>query len=198
MLDPAFVRDNPDAVRERLAARGKRMDAELEALAALESERRALIPKVEELKRQQNASGEEVARAKKAGQDASHLFAANKARGAEIKTLEAELDGIETHDCFTTTEYMAIDHFGITPPGESWRAIEGGDIEVGGRIPVNPSGGLIGTGHPVGATGVRMALDCYKQVTGTAGEYQVPDARTFATLNIGGSGTTIVSLVIGR
>ena len=67
MLDPAFVRDNPDAVRERLAARGKRMDAELDALAALESERRALIPKVEELKRQQNASGEEVARAKKAG-----------------------------------------------------------------------------------------------------------------------------------
>jgi seryl-tRNA synthetase len=95
MLDPAFVRDNPDAVRERLAARGKRLDAELDALAALEGERRTLIPKVEELKRQQNASGEEVARAKKAGQDASHLFAANKARGAEIKTLEAELDGIE-------------------------------------------------------------------------------------------------------
>jgi acetyl-CoA C-acetyltransferase len=109
-----------------------------------------------------------------------------------------ELDGIETHDCFTTTEYMAIDHFGITPPGESWRAIEAGDIEIGGRIPVNPSGGLIGAGHPVGATGVRMTLDCCKQVTGTAGDYQVDGARTFATLNIGGSGTTIVSLVIGR
>ena len=108
-----------------------------------------------------------------------------------------ELDGIETHDCFTTTEYMAIDHFGITPPGESWRAIESGDIELGGRLPVNPSGGLIGAGHPVGATGVRMALDCFKQVTGTAGDYQVDGARTFATLNIGGSGTTIVSLVIG-
>jgi acetyl-CoA C-acetyltransferase len=109
-----------------------------------------------------------------------------------------ELDGIETHDCFTTTEYMAIDHFGITPPGESWRAIEAGEIEIDGRIPVNPSGGLIGTGHPVGATGVRMALDCWKQVTDTAGEYQVAGARTLATLNIGGSGTTIVSLVIGR
>jgi acetyl-CoA C-acetyltransferase len=109
-----------------------------------------------------------------------------------------ELDGIETHDCFTTTEYMAIDHFGITPPGESWRAVEAGDIEIGGRIPVNPSGGLIGTGHPVGATGVRMALDCFKQVTGTAGDYQVDGAQTFATLNIGGSGTTIVSLVVGR
>jgi acetyl-CoA C-acetyltransferase len=109
-----------------------------------------------------------------------------------------ELDGIETHDCFTTTEYMAIDHFGITPPGESWRAIEAGDIEIGGRMPVNPSGGLIGTGHPVGATGVRMALDSCRQVTGTAGDYQVEGARTFATLNIGGSGTTIVSLVIGK
>jgi acetyl-CoA C-acetyltransferase len=118
-------------------------------------------------------------------------------RRAGVSGVE-QLDGIETHDCFTTTEYMAIDHFGITRPGESWRAIEGGDIEIGGRIPVNPSGGLIGTGHPVGATGVRMALDCCKQVTGTAGDYQVPGARTFATLNIGGSGTTIVSLVIGR
>jgi seryl-tRNA synthetase len=96
MIDPAFVRDHLDTVRERIAARGMRMDADLDALAALEAERRALIPKVEELKRQQNASGEEVARAKKAGQDASHLFAANKARGAEIKALEAELDGIES------------------------------------------------------------------------------------------------------
>ena len=81
MLDPAFVRDHLDVVRETLAARGTRMDAELDALAALDAERRTLIPKVEDLKRQQNASGEEVARAKKAGQDVSHLFAANKARG---------------------------------------------------------------------------------------------------------------------
>ena len=108
------------------------------------------------------------------------------------------IDGIETHDCFTSTEYMAIDHFGITPPGESWRAIEAGDIEIGGRIPVNPSGGLIGLGHPVGATGVRMLLDCFKQVTGTAGDYQVEGAENFATLNVGGSATTTVSFVVGR
>jgi acetyl-CoA C-acetyltransferase len=108
------------------------------------------------------------------------------------------IDGIETHDCFTSTEYMAIDHFGITPPGESWRAIESGDIEIGGRIPVNPSGGLIGLGHPVGATGVRMLLDCYKQVTGQAGGYQVEGAENFATLNVGGSATTTVSFVVGR
>ena len=109
-----------------------------------------------------------------------------------------EIDGIETHDCFTTTEYMAIDHFGITAPGESWKAIEDGRIAFSGEIPVNPSGGLIGLGHPVGATGVRQLLDCYKQVTGTAGEYQVAGAKTFATLNIGGSCTTSVSFVVGR
>ena len=95
MLDPVFVRDHLDIVRAKLAARGTRMDAELDALAALDAERRTLIPRVEELKRQQNASGEEVARAKKAGQDASHLFAANKARGGEIKTRETELDALE-------------------------------------------------------------------------------------------------------
>lgn len=118
-------------------------------------------------------------------------------RRAELAGVDA-IDGIETHDCFTTTEYMAIDHFGITAPGESWRAIEDGSIERGGRIPVNPSGGLIGLGHPVGATGVRMVLDAYKQVTGQAGDYQVDDARTFATLNVGGSATTTVSFVVQR
>jgi acetyl-CoA C-acetyltransferase len=109
-----------------------------------------------------------------------------------------DVDAIETHDCFTSTEYMAIDHFGITAPGESWKAIESGDIEMGGRIPVNPSGGLIGLGHPVGTTGVRMVLDSFKQVTTNAGDYQVEGAQNVVTLNIGGSATTTVSFVIGR
>jgi len=108
------------------------------------------------------------------------------------------IDGIETHDCFTTSEYMAIDHFGLTAPGESWKAVEDGSIAIGGRCPINPSGGLIGAGHPVGATGVRQLLDAYKQVTGTAGDYQVEGAKNFATLNIGGSGTTAVSFIVGH
>ncbi len=107
------------------------------------------------------------------------------------------LDGIETHDCFTPSEYLAIDHFGITQPGESWKAVEAGVLEKDGSTPVNPSGGLIGGGHPVGATGVRMVVDAAKQVTGTAGDYQVEGARTFGTLNIGGSTTTTVSFVVG-
>jgi acetyl-CoA C-acetyltransferase len=107
------------------------------------------------------------------------------------------LDVIETHDCFTTSEYMALDHFGLTPPGQSWRAIEEGVIEMGGQLPVNPSGGLLGCGHPVGATGVRQVLDAYKQVAGKAGDYQVENARRAATLNIGGAATTNVCLIIG-
>jgi acetyl-CoA C-acetyltransferase len=107
------------------------------------------------------------------------------------------LDGIETHDCFTTSEYMAIDHFGLTAPGESWKAVEEGVIALGGKLPVNPSGGLIGCGHPVGATGVRQLLDAYLQTTGQAGAYQIDGARTIATLNIGGSGTTSCVFVVG-
>jgi acetyl-CoA C-acetyltransferase len=127
-----------------------------------------------------------------------HLRAAieDAYRRARIPGPEA-LDAIETHDCFTISEYAALDHFGITPPGESWRAIEDGTIEPGGRLPVNPSGGLIGCGHPVGATGVRMLVDASRQLTGTAGDCQVEGARTVATLNFGGSFTTVVSFVVG-
>jgi len=107
------------------------------------------------------------------------------------------IDGIETHDCFTTSEYMAIDHFGITAPGESWKAVEAGWLEIDGKHPINPSGGLIGAGHPVGATGVRQLLDAHLQVTGQAGDYQVEGARNFQTLNIGGSGTTSLSFIVG-
>jgi acetyl-CoA C-acetyltransferase len=108
-----------------------------------------------------------------------------------------DLDGLETHDCFTITEYMAIDHIGLTAPGESWKAIEEGRIALDGDFPINPSGGLIGLGHPVGATGVRMLLDCARQVTGQAGDYQVNGARNMATFNLGGSTTTCVSFVVG-
>ena len=109
----------------------------------------------------------------------------------------AQIDAIETHDCFTTTEYMAIDHFGITAPGESWKAVESGSIEFGGRLPINPSGGLIGGGHPVGATGARMLHDACRQVTATAGDFQVAGAKRVQTLNIGGSCGTVVSFVVG-
>ena len=107
-----------------------------------------------------------------------------------------DLDLIETHDCMTPSEYLAIDHFGITAPGESWKAIEEGALERTGAIPMNPSGGLIGGGHPVGATGARMLLDVTKQVSGSAGDYQVEGASRAATLNIGGSTATVASFIV--
>ncbi|MEZ5569357.1 MAG: acetyl-CoA acetyltransferase [Halioglobus sp.] len=107
------------------------------------------------------------------------------------------VDGMETHDCFTITEYMAIDHSGLTAPGESWKAVAEGRIRRDGDFPINASGGLIGLGHPVGATGVRMLLDCAKQVRGDAGPCQIDGARTMLTFNVGGSTTTCASFVVG-
>jgi acetyl-CoA C-acetyltransferase len=106
------------------------------------------------------------------------------------------VDVAEVHDCFSISEYVAIDHLGLTDPGESWKAVEDGTIASGGQLPLNPSGGLLGLGHPVGATGVRMALDAWKQVTDDAGDYQVEGARTAATVNVGGSFATAVSLIV--
>ncbi len=93
---------------------------------------------------------------------------------------------------------MAIDHFGLTAPGQSWQAVEDGSIEPLGRCPVNMSGGLIGCGHPVGATGARMLWDAARQVTGQAGDSQIAAAQRVQTLNIGGSCATVVSFVVQR
>ncbi|WP_127106924.1 acetyl-CoA acetyltransferase [Pararhodobacter zhoushanensis] len=114
---------------------------------------------------------------------------------AGITGIEA-VSGVETHDCFTTTEYIAIDHLGLTAPGQSWQAVEDGTIEHGGRCPVNMSGGLIGCGHPVGATGTRMLRDAARQVLGQAGALQIEGARRMQTVNIGGSFGTVVSFVV--
>ena len=99
MLDPAFVRERLDEVRQGLRRRGLDPDAELKAFLDLDAERRALLPEVEGLKREQNAASEEVGRAKREGRDVSDIFAANKARGQRIKELEkrvAEIDEART------------------------------------------------------------------------------------------------------
>lgn len=108
-----------------------------------------------------------------------------------------DIDVFETHDCFTSSEYAAISAFGITAPGEEYTAVENGVIAFDGKKPINPSGGLIGCGHPVGASGTRMFLDLYKQVTGTAGGYQIKGAKNGMMLNIGGSATTNYTFIIG-
>ena len=95
MLDPNFVRDNLEAVQTGMANRGLAVTAELQQLATAESHRRRLIPQIEGLKREQNTSGDQVARAKRQKEDASHLFEAAKQRTQKIKQLEVELDAAE-------------------------------------------------------------------------------------------------------
>lgn len=109
-----------------------------------------------------------------------------------------DIDFFETHDCFTSSEYAAISAFGITDPGKEYEAVENGTIAFDGAKPINPSGGLIGCGHPVGASGARMFLDLYKQVTGNAGGYQLKKADNGMMLNIGGSATTNYVFIVGK
>jgi seryl-tRNA synthetase len=95
MLDPSLVRDHFDQVAARLETRGGNLADSLAALRAVEAERRRLLPTVENLKREQNASGEAIAKAKKEGLDPSAVFAANKARAAQIKVLDAEIAEVD-------------------------------------------------------------------------------------------------------
>ena len=109
-----------------------------------------------------------------------------------------DIDVFETHDCFTSSEYAAISAFGLAEPGKEYLAVEEGVTAFDGKKPINPSGGLIGCGHPVGASGARMFLDLYKQVTGQAGRYQVSGVNNAMMLNIGGSATTNYVFVVGN
>ena len=95
MIDPAFIREHLDEARTGFRNRGLDPEAILGPFAELDATRRAQILEVENLKREQNAAGEEVARAKKQGLDPSAVFAANKARGQRIKQLEAALEEVE-------------------------------------------------------------------------------------------------------
>ena len=109
-----------------------------------------------------------------------------------------DIDVFETHDCFSSSEFAAISAFGICEPGKECEAVENGVIDFDGAKPINPSGGLIGCGHPVGGSGARMFVDLYKQVTGKAGNYQVKGAKNGMMLNIGGSATTNYVFIIGK
>ena len=113
MLDPAFVRDNPETVRAAFANRGLDANAELADLAALEAERRRAIPELEALKRAQNDGSAEVARTKKQGLDATHLFDAGKARGQQIKALEAKLEAVEARRTALLTTLPNVPHASV-------------------------------------------------------------------------------------
>ncbi|TJY69096.1 thiolase domain-containing protein [Arthrobacter sp. CAU 1506] len=97
-----------------------------------------------------------------------------------------DLDLAEVHDCFTIAELIMYEVMGLTAAGEGRRAIEEGTVYRGGKLPVNLSGGLKAKGHPVGATGVSQHVVSAMQLSGTAGDMQLPGARRAAVHNMGG------------
>jgi acetyl-CoA acyltransferase len=98
-----------------------------------------------------------------------------------------DLDVVEVHDAFTICEIVHYEGLGLCSPGEGGRLIEEGATELGGRIPVNPSGGLLAKGHPVGASGVAQVVEIVWQLRGEAGKRQVNNPRVGLAQIMGGS-----------
>jgi len=103
---------------------------------------------------------------------------------------------VEVHDCFTIAEIMATEALGLFEPGDGGPAVERGVTALGGRIPVNTSGGLKAKGHPVGATGVAQVAEIVAQLRGEAGQRQVQGARLGLAQNMGGSGGSSIVHVL--
>jgi acetyl-CoA C-acetyltransferase len=110
----------------------------------------------------------------------------------------ADVDVAELHDAFTILEIAESEHAGFFAKGEGAQALAAGETRIGGKLPINPSGGLKARGHPVGATGVAQAAELVWQLRGEAGERQVKNAQTGFTLNFGGFGNNVVALVLRR
>jgi acetyl-CoA C-acetyltransferase len=98
-----------------------------------------------------------------------------------------DLSFVETHDCFTIAELIEYEAMGLTAEGQGARAVMDGWTQKDGKLPINPSGGLKAKGHPIGATGVSMHALCAMQLTGTAGDLQVKNARLGGIFNMGGT-----------
>jgi acetyl-CoA acetyltransferase len=102
-----------------------------------------------------------------------------------------DLDVIELHDCFTAHELIAVEDLGLCPKGEGGRMAVEGVTALGGKIPVNPSGGLLSKGHPIGATGVAQLVELVWQLRGECGKRQVEGARVALSHNGGGIGSVL-------
>ena len=112
-------------------------------------------------------------------------------------TLE-DLGFAEVHDCFTSAEMLTYEAMGLTPRGEGEVAIKEGWTAADGKLPVNRSGGLKSKGHPLGATGVSMHIIAAMQLTGTAGDMQLPDPKLAGVFNMGGSAVSNYVSVLER
>lgn len=109
-----------------------------------------------------------------------------------------DIDVAELHDAFTILEIAESEHAGFFPKGKGAKALAAGETRIGGKLPINPSGGLKARGHPVGATGVAQVVELVWQLRGEAGERQVKKAANGFSLNFGGFGNNVLAFVLRR
>jgi acetyl-CoA C-acetyltransferase len=109
-----------------------------------------------------------------------------------------DIDVAELHDAFTILEIAESEHAGFFKKGEGGKAVSAGETQIGGKLPINPSGGLKARGHPVGATGVAQVVELVWQLRGEAGERQVQNAANGFSLNFGGFGNNVLAFVLRR
>ena len=105
-----------------------------------------------------------------------------------------DVDVVELHDCFTTNEVITYEGLGLCAEGEATAFVDNGDNTYGGKFVVNPSGGLMSKGHPIGATGLAQCYELVNQLRGTAGQRQVAGARVALQHNLGLGGAAVVTM----
>lgn len=129
-----------------------------------------------------------------------HLAAAEKSGRQALARAGVTLDDIdlfELHDAYTIMTTLALEAMGLAEKGEGWKLAAGGQIGRDGRYPLSTFGGLKARGNPLGATGVYQVVEVALQLRGEAGDCQIPDARIGLAQNIGGSGGTVVTHILG-
>ena len=132
--------------------------------------------------------------------DPINLVGADMTRRAAQRVYEtagigiADVDVVELHDCFTTNEVITYEGLGLCAEGEATAFVDAGDNTYGGKFVVNPSGGLMSKGHPIGATGLAQCYELVNQLRGNAGQRQVPGARIALQHNLGLGGAVVVTM----
>ncbi len=166
MLDPIYVRDNIEAVQQGLGNRGLDVKSELQQLATFETQRRRLIPAIEGLKREQNASGDQVARAKRQGQEVQHLYEESKQRNQKIKQMEVELEAAERQRTLILETLPNLPHSSV-PVGKgaadnvvvrTWGEPKVLDFEAKAHWDLGPQLGIIDFERATKISGSRFAI----------------------------------------
>ncbi len=120
---------------------------------------------------------------------------ASKVAFSKAGLTQKDIDLAEVHDCFSINEIIGLEDLGFCEKGRGGKFVESGEIEIGGALPVNATGGLKAIGHPVGATGIRQIIDLSRLLKGKA--HNKVDGRYGISLNVGGTGATAVTSIVG-